>query len=58
MYPLFIYLLKQVLEHVLKVINAIVNGSLVESTILLSFKKVNARLLLKKANLDEQVLKN
>jgi len=44
--PLPKYLLKEVLEYLLPLITAIINRSLVESTVPLSFKKANIRPLL------------
>ena len=56
--PLPTYLLKEVLEYLLPLITAIINKSLVESKVPLSFKKANIRPLLKKPNLDKEELKN
>jgi len=56
--PLPTYLLKEVLEYLLPLITAIINKSLVESKVPLSFKKTNIRPLLKKPNLDKDELKN
>ena len=46
------------LEYLLPLITAIINKSLVESKVPLSFKKANIRPLLKKPNLDKEELKN
>ena len=46
------------LEYLLPLITAIINKSLVESKVLLSFKKAIIRPLLKKPNLDKEELKN
>ena len=51
--PLPTYLLKEVLEYLLPLITAIINKSLAESNVPLSFKKANIRPLLKKPNLDK-----
>jgi exonuclease III len=56
--PLPTNLLKQVLEYVLPLITAIINRSLVESKVPACFKKANVRPLLKKPNLDKEVLNN
>jgi hypothetical protein len=56
--PLPTYLLKEVLKYLLPLITAIINKSLVESKVPLSFKKANIRPLLKKPNLDKEELKN
>ena len=56
--PLPTYLLKEVLEYLLPLITAIIDKSLVESKVPLSFKKANIRPLLKKPNLDKEELKN
>jgi len=47
-----------VLEYLLPLIRAIINKSLVESKVPLSFKKANIRPLLKMPNLDKEELKN
>ena len=51
--PLPTYLLEEVLEYLLPLITAIINKSLVDSKVPLSFKKANIRPLLKKPNLDK-----
>ena len=56
--PLPTYLLKEVLEYLLPLITVIINRSLVESKVLLSFKTANIRPLLKKPNLDKEELNN
>ena len=52
------YLLKQVLEDILPLIIAIINTSLVESTVPFGFKMANIGQLVKKADLAKEVLKN
>ena len=52
------HLLKEVLEYLLPLITDIINKSLVESNVTLSFKKANIRPLLKKPNLEKEELKN
>jgi len=56
--PLPTYLFKEVLEYLLPLITAIINKSLVESKVPLSFKKANIKPLLMKPNLDKQELNN
>ena len=56
--PLPIYLLTEMLEYLLPMITAIINKSLVESKVALSFKKANIRPLLKKPNLHKEELKH
>jgi len=56
--PLPTYLLKEVLEYLLPLITTIINKSLAESKVPLSFKKANVRPRLKKPNLDKEELKN
>ena len=56
--PLTTYLLIEVLEYLLPLITAIINKSLVEFKVPLSFKKDNIIPLLKKPNLDKEELKN
>ena len=52
-----IYVVMQVLRHVLPLITVSINLPLVESMVPLSFKKANATTLLKKTILYEDVLK-
>ena len=52
--PLPTYLLKEVLEYLQLLITAIINKSLVESKVPISFKKANIRPLLKKPNLNKE----
>jgi len=56
--PLPTHLLKDCLEHLLPLITAIINSSLTESKVPISFKKAIVRPLLKKTSLDKEVLKN
>ena len=50
--------MKEVLEYLLPLITAIINKSLVESKVPLSFKKTNISSLLKKPNLDKEEFRN
>jgi len=54
LYPFELYLLKEVLEYLLPLITNVINKSLMESKVPLSFKKANIRPLLKKPNLNKE----
>ena len=56
--PLPTYLLKECIEQLLPIITAIMNQSLVKSTVPANFKRASIRPLIKKPGLDKEQLKH